>query len=34
VDLSFNIDDLIIPDIKLKLLTGATEEVDEVWSEF
>ncbi|MBK9328810.1 MAG: DNA-directed RNA polymerase subunit beta' [Sphingobacteriales bacterium] len=32
--LSFNIDDLIIPDIKLKLLTGATEEVDEVWQNF
>jgi DNA-directed RNA polymerase subunit beta' len=28
--LSFNIDDLIIPDIKTKLLDGAQEEVDEV----
>ncbi len=32
--LSFNIDDLIIPDVKQKLLTGATEEVDEVWQNF
>ena len=29
--LSFNIDDLIIPDEKEKLLVGANEEVDEVW---
>ncbi|HNK11769.1 MAG TPA: DNA-directed RNA polymerase subunit beta', partial [Chitinophagales bacterium] len=32
--LSFNIDDLIIPEVKQKLLTSATEEVDEVWSNF
>ncbi len=32
--LSFNIDDLIIPDVKQKLLVGATEEVDEVWQNF
>ncbi len=32
--LSFNIDDLIIPDVKQKLLIGAGDEVDEVWSNF
>jgi DNA-directed RNA polymerase subunit beta' len=32
--LSFNIDDLIIPDIKQKLLVGAGEEVEEVWQNF
>jgi len=32
--LSFNIDDLIIPNIKSKLLTDASEEVDEVWANY
>ena len=32
--LSFNIDDLIIPDVKQKLLVGAAEEVEEVWQNF
>jgi len=32
--LSFNIDDLIIPDVKQKLLLGAGEEVEEVWQNF
>lgn len=32
--LSFKIDDLIIPEVKQKLLVGATDEVDEVWQNF
>ncbi|MEZ5054341.1 MAG: hypothetical protein R2807_06185 [Chitinophagales bacterium] len=32
--LSFNIDDLIIPEVKQKLLTSAAEEVEEVWQNF
>ena len=32
--LSFNIDDLVVPDVKQDLLDDATEEVDNVWASY